>query len=154
MGTFTNSDFATLLDEIIAARSEEDAAPARPSMPFGFVATDDAVETLWNSVPRDFVAGLYDAEASGKDFVADPPGIQTPDEPEPLLPSIEPAEIAAELEAAHASEPRDLDRLRREFALRNHPDRVEPRLRERALVRMQIANMLIDKAKRAAAGRR
>lgn len=46
--------------------------------------------------------------------------------------------------------PDDFDRIRREFAMQNHPDRVAPQLRQRALVRMQIANMLIDEAKRPA----
>ena len=43
--------------------------------------------------------------------------------------------------------PETLDRLRREFAFRNHPDRVAPELRQRAIVRMQIANRMIDDAK-------
>lgn len=149
MGTFSTSEFATLLDEMIAAKAREEDVSPRPAMPFGFVAPDDAVETLWASVPREFVAGLYrDTDAKG--FVEDAPGIQTPEPPPLPLPSIDPEEIAAELRAAHARAPKDFDRLRREFALANHPDRVEPRLRERALVRMQIANMLIDNAKRAA----
>jgi hypothetical protein len=32
----------------------------------------------------------------------------------------------------------------------NHPDRVPPHLRQRAMIRMQIANMLIDEAAGAA----
>lgn len=42
----------------------------------------------------------------------------------------------------------DFNRLRRSFAFRNHPDRVAPHLRQRAMVRMQVANMLIDDARR------
>ena len=34
------------------------------------------------------------------------------------------------------------------FALHNHPDRVAPHLRQHALARMQIANRLIDEARR------
>jgi hypothetical protein len=37
-------------------------------------------------------------------------------------------------------------RLRRRFALRNHPDRVAPSLRARATRRMKLANALIDAA--------
>ncbi len=40
-------------------------------------------------------------------------------------------------------------RKRRAFAFKNHPDRVAPHLRQRAMVRMQVANMLIDEAKKA-----
>jgi hypothetical protein len=38
----------------------------------------------------------------------------------------------------------DLNRLRREFALTNHPDRVPSAERENATRRMMVANMLID----------
>jgi hypothetical protein len=39
-----------------------------------------------------------------------------------------------------------LNRIRREFALKNHPDRVPPRLRDLATQRMVAANALIDQA--------
>ena len=42
---------------------------------------------------------------------------------------------------------------RRAFAFKNHPDRVAPHLRQRAMVRMQVANMLIDEAEQKAARR-
>jgi hypothetical protein len=51
----------------------------------------------------------------------------------------------------------DLLRIRREYALANHPDRVAPSEREQATRRMTIANMLIDQAmrqKKAAVARR
>jgi hypothetical protein len=38
----------------------------------------------------------------------------------------------------------ELRRIRREFAKKNHPDRIEPALRVNAARRMTIANMLID----------
>ena len=65
---------------------------------------------------------------------------------------MEPEAIAAELGLANAS-PADFGRLRRTFALNNHPDRVAPHLRQRALARMQVANGLIDEAKRKALAR-
>lgn len=40
----------------------------------------------------------------------------------------------------------DLHRLRREFALAHHPDRVPPSLREQSTRRMAEANILIDEA--------
>jgi hypothetical protein len=71
--------------------------------------------------------------------------------PDEKLPPIDPDSIAAEL-GLGAGKPRvDFGRLRRSFAFANHPDRVAPHLRQRAMVRMQIANMLIDDAKRGAA---
>lgn len=55
--------------------------------------------------------------------------------------------IAAELALA-GRDAAGLARARREFALRNHPDRAPPQLRAVAERRMQIANMLIDDAER------
>lgn len=150
MNGFSTSDFTSLLDELLTRAEAEkaDEAPARPAMSFGFVTPDAAVEELWKSVPSDFVAKVY-GETAEREFVEAAPGIETP---EPL-PSIAPEDIAAELRMANARWPKDLDRIRREFALVNHPDKVEPHLRDRALVRMQIANMLIDREKRKAAAR-
>jgi len=64
--------------------------------------------------------------------------------------SADPESIAAELGLDRDDGPTDFGRLRRSFAFSNHPDRVAPHLRQRAMVRMQIANMLIDAAMRKA----
>lgn len=152
MNGFTPSEFTTLLDELLARGGESDGeSPTRPSVSFGFVTPDAAVEELWKSVPTDFVAKVY-GESAERETLDAAPGIETP-EPEQPLPSIEPDDIAAELRMANARWPRDFDRIRREFALQNHPDKVEPHLRERAVVRMQLANMMIDREKRKASGR-
>jgi len=148
MNGFTTSEFTSLLDELLAKAEREDDAPARPSVPFGFVTPDVAVEELWKSVPSDFVAKVY-GESSARETVEFAPSIETP---EPL-PSTDPEDIAAELRMANARWPKDFDRIRREFALVNHPDKVMPHLRDRAVVRMQIANMMIDREKRKAAAR-
>jgi hypothetical protein len=74
--------------------------------------------------------------------------------PTESLPSIEPTAIAAELGLDAAKGAADFGRLRRSFAFRNHPDRVAPHLRQRAMVRMQVANMLIDDARRRAETKR
>ena len=57
--------------------------------------------------------------------------------------------LARELGIGPQSRQDDLDRARRAFAMRYHPDRMPEEHRERAALRMQIANMLIDEAKRA-----
>ena len=59
-----------------------------------------------------------------------------------------PEAIEAELGLGSPAQDADFSRLRRSFAFANHPDRVAPHLRQRAMIRMQIANMLIDEAKR------
>jgi hypothetical protein len=53
-------------------------------------------------------------------------------------------EIAEELGLAKAFAKTDLERIRREFAKKNHPDLCPPPFRMRASRRMSIANMLID----------
>jgi len=70
--------------------------------------------------------------------------------PEEKLPPIDPESIAAELGLNQPKSTADFGRMRRSFAFTNHPDRVAPHLRQRAMIRMQVANMLIDEAKRRA----
>lgn len=70
--------------------------------------------------------------------------------PEEILPPIDPESIAVELGLDQPKSTADFGRVRRSFAFANHPDRVAPHLRQRAMIRMQVANMLIDEAKRRA----
>jgi hypothetical protein len=66
----------------------------------------------------------------------------------PPVPAADDAAIAAELRLATARTREDLRRIRRSFAMRNHPDRVPAWLREEATRRMTIANAMIDRAMR------
>jgi hypothetical protein len=83
-------------------------------------------------VPVDELADLY---------VAEGPSVQLP-----LRSYAGDRSVADELQLTADLTIDDLHRLRREFALANHPDRVAPPLRERATRRMTIANTLIDEA--------
>lgn len=58
----------------------------------------------------------------------------------------DPQAVAAELSISDRMSIADLNRLRREFALANHPDRFFDEERHDATRRMMIANMLIDNA--------
>jgi hypothetical protein len=60
------------------------------------------------------------------------------------LPALE--TVPRDLGLSNAMTPEDLHRIRREFALKNHPDRVPPALRGLATMRMVAANTLIDQA--------
>ncbi len=62
------------------------------------------------------------------------------------FPSVEPQAISDELSISERMTVGELNRLRRKFALANHPDRVERDERENATRRMMVANMLIDRA--------
>ena len=140
MSAFTTKDFATLLDAAIAeAEAQEGPAYARTTIPFDVLAEGQGGEPVSDAA----------AAAEYLFAMADVPPVAplAPPAPLPELPSTEPAAIARELKLTGREKPETLDRLRREFAFRNHPDRVAPELRQRAIVRMQIANRMIDDAK-------
>ena len=61
--------------------------------------------------------------------------------------------VTLELHLSDDLEPADLERMRRTFAYRNHPDRVGPAHKAQALQRMTVANVLIDHALKAARAR-
>ena len=72
-------------------------------------------------------------------------------EPAYVLPEAsDPASLMAELRLRVGMSRVELKRLRREFALKNHPDRLDPSRREIASRRMKTANALIDAALRRA----
>ena len=140
MSAFTTKDFATLLDEAIAeAEAQEGPAYARTTIPFDVLAEGQGGEPVSDAAAAaEYLFAMADAP---------PVAPMAPPAPLPELPSTEPAAIARELKLTGREKPETLDRLRREFAFRNHPDRVAPELRQRAIVRMQIANRMIDDAK-------
>jgi hypothetical protein len=156
--TGTNRDFASLLDDLfVAAEKPAETAP-RPTIPFDYLAVAEELHSGRIKVSDGAATAEYrdvgkDAEAELSALLDEVEVAKTRPAPEIIeLPSIEPDAIAAELGLADAA-PADFGRLRRIFALKNHPDRVAPDLRQRALQRMQVANGLIDEAKRRALAR-
>jgi hypothetical protein len=160
--TGTNRDFASLLDDLFVAAEKPAETVPRPTIPFDYLtvadellsgrikvsdATAAAQYREAGEVIEAELAALLDEVEVEAEVAGTPPPSATIE-----LPSIEPDAIAAELGLADAT-PADLGRLRRVFALKNHPDRVAPDLRQRALQRMQVANGLIDEAKRRALAR-
>jgi hypothetical protein len=137
-------DFASLLDELLADEAERRAAASRPATGLDFLNVIDEIGS--GLVVADEAAARYREHADERngDAVSAPPIA-----PELPRPSTDPADIARELGLAGRKKPGDLDAMRRRFALANHPDRVPPELRAVSMVRMQVANMLIDDAKRA-----
>lgn len=138
--------FASILDDLLGDRTREPDRAHLVSLDHLSVAEElhsgriSIAENLVEAAYRMFAHGpsaSANAEKAGN-------GEGGREEPEP---SVDPDEIARELGLAKRIRPRDLDRLRRDFALRNHPDRVPEQLRARAMIRMQVANMLIDDAK-------
>ena len=148
MGTGTGRDFASLLDELIAASAVEEQPAARPHIAFDYLSVADELHSGRIKVSVDAAAAEYrltDAaeEAAHVLFAA------AGEAPVEELPAISPEAISRELGLSDAG-PAELSRKRRSFAFKNHPDRVAPHLRQRAMVRMQVANMLIDEAEQKA----
>jgi hypothetical protein len=136
-------NFRSFLDMLGSDEQEEGDAsrpPAshdrqRPRHPWPFpdrVARMPDERRERSYVPLDRLARLYGEER--------PEGAQPPYAP------ADDASVATELRLASARTGEDLKRIRRSFAMRNHPDRVPAWLRDEATRRMTIANMLIDRA--------
>lgn len=150
MGAQSNRDFASLLDELLVATDVSEDAGPRPTIPFDYLAVAEELHSGRITVSNETAAAEYkdagsslDAELSAFLDVLD--AHTSAPAPEPL-PSIEPDIIALELGLADIPSA-DLGSVRRRFAFANHPDRVAPHLRQRALTRMQVANCLIDEAR-------
>jgi len=130
-------DFDGLLDARLGqAVAPQPAAPSKaaPSPQvhqalFGMQeGSTDAADT-----PAADLAELYEAD-----------GRSTP--PAPRAPGSDLEMVAAELDLTSDLTLEDLSRIRRDFALANHPDRVAPALSDHATRRMTSANTLIDQA--------
>ena len=156
IGTGSKRDFASLLDDLFVAPDKGEEAGARPSIPFDYLSVADELHSGRIKVAGDTFAAEYREGADlASEFAAllDQAKIALAGEepkPEEKLPPIDPESIAVELGLNQPKDAADFGRMRRSFAFANHPDRVAPHLRQRAMIRMQVANMLIDEAKRRA----
>ncbi|CAN7583942.1 hypothetical protein [Mesorhizobium sp. LjRoot246] len=132
---------------------EGEQAGARPSIPFDYLSVADELHSGRIKVSaaeyREAGADLATEFAALLDHAKLALAGEDP-KPEEKLPPIDPEAIAIELGLNQPKQVADFGRMRRSFAFANHPDRVAPHLRQRAMIRMQVANMLIDEAKRRA----
>ncbi|MGE0850227.1 MAG: hypothetical protein AB7O44_11495 [Hyphomicrobiaceae bacterium] len=135
------STFDAVLDQLLEREPPPAAAAFRAHSGAAFDPTYAAAPASPGSA-GDAASTLYeDADLAGVGAeVAEPPR------------SIEDA-VARELRLSNDLEPAELERIRRRFAYRNHPDRVAPGFKGQALERMTIANVLIDQALKAARAR-
>lgn len=154
MGAKTDLDFASLLDDLLAASSEaaeaEQDTGASPSLHVDLLEQIERLQAENGAIFRDGAFRAY-GEAGEADAAAKPLRTDPPVHLQPALEDLfflDPESIAKELGIKPKSSVDDLDKARRSFAMRYHPDRVPEDLRERAALRMQIANVLIDDAKR------
>lgn len=158
MSSAKNGDFARLLDDLFQASAipaADDGPAATPTIAVDYLAVVDELHSGRIKVSGQEASTEYHAAGATMEEVLREIDMRRaeivppPLEPEPL-PSISPQDIVRELKLETLKRAADLVRARRVFAFDNHPDRVPPHLRERAMTRMQIANMLIDQALRRA----
>jgi hypothetical protein len=136
-----DSAFQDILADVGRSRSRDERGEERFANPvagaaFSFVGRTWPAAPVWPSVLDSF----DDDEPIG---------------PEAELPSSDdPEAIARELGLDRALSEGDLDKVRRRFMWRHHPDRCEEAQRPRADRRVAVANMLIDRARARLASRR
>jgi hypothetical protein len=160
VGIRAELDFAELLDDLLAASAgdDEDDDAIAPALRVDLLAQIERLGAQGRPVFAGQVAREYDdnAGSAAPKAAAAKPGSATTAATPKLQPALDdlffldPQSIARELGLEAKPSAEALDRARRNFALRYHPDRVPEAMRERAVLRMQIANMLIDEAKRRA----
>jgi len=152
VGVKAELDFAELLDDLLAASAEAGEADddrAAPALRVDLLAQIERLQAHSRAVSPDGVARAYGDNAGGEA----PKAAQPAPDLQPALDDLfflDPQSISRELGLEGRPSAAELDRARRNFALRYHPDRVPEAMRARAVLRMQIANMLIDEAKRRA----
>ncbi len=140
-------DFTSVLDELLAEDRELDSGEAAPRMRLDPLSVAEELHSGRIVISPEDAAAAYRAD------VGDDPEERIeveapPIAPEPVSLDTDPKAIARELGIEKLRTLDDLDALRRRFASTNHPDRVAEHLRADAMIRMQIANGLIDDAKR------
>lgn len=113
-------------------REREERPTAAPVIAPDFLAVLD-----FNPLLR----SAADPDAYGEDLLS---GSSAPDSPLDL--PTDRQSILVELDLRSGLAPGDLARIRRRFALVNHPDRLPPAFHAQATMRMKIANALIDEA--------
>lgn len=153
-GNKTTLEFGDLLDELLAAsthNAQNDDETASPVLRVDLLAQIERLQKRDRPLFATHAIDAYQMNAEEAPASRRPTKAPLVPDLEPALDDLfflDPATISGELDLAGKSSPEELDRARRSFAKRYHPDRMPEHMRERAMLRMQIANMLIDEAKR------
>ncbi|MBY0562031.1 MAG: molecular chaperone DnaJ [Hyphomicrobium sp.] len=128
------SNFDILIDDLIRREDEMLSAPSS-SRRFSM----SGLEAAWDFAAARAGAAARLTQPNPKHYGDDGGSEIEPDA------SLDPNKILLELGLGSGVPEADVASLRREFALRNHPDRVPAELRALATQRMMIANDLIDR---------
>lgn len=129
------SSFDTLIDDLIAREDELSSAP-RLSRKFSL----NSLEAAWDLATSKRTGATVGAPQQRSKMYGDD-GVGDFD----LEAFLDPNKILLELGLSSNVTEADIATFRREFALRNHPDRVPSELRPLATQRMMIANDLMDR---------
>lgn len=142
-------------------KDEEDAGTAEAAFRVRGLGTAFVAPTDMQSASADVATEAYSAYLpdDGEDTIAEEQPLTEPEAgtenvehtaEEPAVPEhlmrLTEAEINEELAIGAGDTEAALTEKRRQFAKANHPDRVAPEFRDNATIRMQIANLLIDRA--------
>lgn len=148
----TELDFTELLDDLLAASlQDEEEDSSSPSLRIDLLDQIERLQSHGRPLFTRQAFHAYSTNAAGELSRNKAARNAVAPDLEPALDDLfflDPQTISRELGIIDKSRPEELDRARRAFAMRYHPDRMPEEQRERAAMRMQIANMLIDEAKR------
>ncbi len=152
-GAIRAPSFAEVLDDVALGTETRSS-----SLRFANASGQDWLSLLLkthsnvNEPPRANVEAAFfadeDALAPFDRFEADEASAEMPKIDVETVFDMDEGKIAAELGLKAARSVAALRQARRAFALRNHPDRFHPSLRDKANQRMQLANMLLDRRRK------
>jgi hypothetical protein len=131
------SSFETLIADLFEKTDPPDEAP-RPSHLFSI----NSLEAAWEVAAN---ARVMPNKTAGNGDARHPHYAEEGSEGAAHGVLLDPYRIMSELGLHSSATEAEVVVLRREFALRNHPDRVPAELRDVATQRMMIANDLIDR---------
>jgi hypothetical protein len=157
---FGQSIFQSVLDRLDSEEAEAAPQQTAPShrihgLNAGFaVDVRDGVSVSSARADQAYIDNLDLESVFSRPNAADAPSPAAPaPEKVPAPPVIPPhlvrtsaAEVAAELAITSADTLQSLNDKRRSFAKANHPDRIDPLYRDKATIRMKVANLMIDEA--------
>lgn len=162
---FGRSLFDSILTRLDHEQPEEPTTAPEPAfrvngLPAGFVATVEVAESehragdAYRAFQADAVPDFDDDERrlpAGPAFDPMEP-TERPEAEDAGMPArferLTEAQVIEDLGLSPTDDAEVLAEKRRRFARDNHPDRVHPQLRDRATIRMTLANAAVDRAMR------
>jgi hypothetical protein len=150
-GAIRAQSFAEILEDVAHESTRDNGVRFSNAAGQDWLASLLKSDSVENEPANDVAAAFFAEQDEAPPFdrfepedavIADPP--EPAVEVETVL-DLDEDRITAELGLRSAKTVAALKKARRLFALRNHPDRFHPSLRDKATARMQLANMLLDR---------